>query len=104
MADADKSISEVVNELKELTISYAKQETVDPIKGLGRFVAWGFAGSLLLSIGLILLALAGLRAMQTEFGSWFTGNWSWAPYLIATVVLGVLAVLSIAAINKDAKS
>jgi hypothetical protein len=104
VAQESKSIVQVASELKELTISYAKQETVDPIKGLGRFVAWGFAGSLLLAIGLILLGLAGLRAMQTEFGSWFTGSWSWAPYLIATVVLGVLAVLSIAAINKDAKS
>jgi hypothetical protein len=104
VAQESKSIAQVASELKELTISYAKQETVDPIKGLGRFVAFGFAGSLLLAIGLILLALAGLRAMQTETGDLLDGSMSWAPYLIATVVLAILAVVAIAAINKDAKS
>ena len=99
----DKSIPEVVNELKELTINYARQETIDPIKGLGRFVAYGVGGSLVLAIGLGMLGLAGLRALQTETGSRFTGNWSWLPYLIATAVLGLIAVLAIFQISKDGR-
>ena len=98
-----KSIPQVVSELKELTVDYAKQETIDPLRGLGRFVAFGVGGSLVLAIGLSLLGLAGLRAMQSETGTAFTGNWSWAPYLIATAVLAVLAVLAILAIKKDGK-
>jgi len=98
-----KSIPQVMTELKELTISYAKQETIDPLKGLQRFVGYGIGGSLVLSIGLILLGLSGLRYMQTETGTRFTGNWSWAPYLITTLVLGGFAALSIRAISKDAK-
>ena len=102
-AQEPKSIPQVVSELKELTITYAKQETVDPIKGLGRFVAYGVGGSFLLAIGLSMLGLAGLRAMQTETGTTFTGSWSWAPYVVATVVLAALAALAILAIRKDAR-
>ncbi len=89
-----KPIGEVVSELVDLTKAYAKQETVDPLKGLGRYLAYGLAGSLLLGIGVILLVLAGLRALQTETGTTFTGNWSWAPYVIVLVV--VLAVIGLA--------
>ncbi|HVM55085.1 MAG TPA: hypothetical protein VM262_18005 [Acidimicrobiales bacterium] len=78
----DRSLPAQLAELWDLVRAYAKQETVEPIKGLGRSAAFGVAGSLLVSIGLVLLVLAGLRALQTETGTTFTGNWSWAPYLI----------------------
>ncbi len=99
-ADQDKSVPQVLGELKDLTVSYAKQETVDPLKGLARFVGFGVGGSFLLGIGLCLLGLAGLRALQTETGETFTGGWSWAPYLITTGVLGVFAFLAVLAIKE----
>jgi hypothetical protein len=40
----------------------------------------------------VLLLLGGLRALQTQTGSTFQGNWSWAPYLIA-VAAGLLLIL-----------
>ena len=78
----DRSLPAQLAELWDLVRAYTKQETVEPIKGIGRSAAFGVAGSLLVSIGLVLLVLAGLRALQTETGTTFTGNWSWAPYLI----------------------
>lgn len=81
---------ETVGELKELVIDYAKQETVDPLKGLGRYVGLGLGGALLLFLGLFLLALGALRALQTETTA-LTGNWSWAPYAIVFVVLIAVA-------------
>jgi hypothetical protein len=89
-----KSIPEVISELWELTREYAKQETIDPLKGLGRFLGFGVPGALLLGTGCILLLLSGLRALQTETGSTFTGNWSWAPYLI--VMAGGLLLMGLA--------
>jgi len=92
---SDKSVPVLAAETWDLVRAYAKQETVDPIKGLGRYAAFGVGGSLLLSIGLVLLLVGGLRALQTETGSTFDGNWSWVPYLIvlaaAALVLALVA-------------
>lgn len=97
----DKSVPQVLGELKELTVTYAKQETVEPIKGLGRFVGYGAGGSFLLGIGICLLSLGLLRFLQTETDGTFDGFWTWAPYLITFVVLAVLAFLAVRAIDKD---
>ncbi len=80
-------------EFVDLVVAYAKQETLGPLRGLGRFVAFGVSGSVALSIGVPLLLLALLRALQTETGSTFGGNLSWLPYLItAGAALGVLGL------------
>lgn len=95
----DKSIPTLASELWQLVVTYVKQETVVPIKGLGRFVAWGVAGSALLSVGLLLLVVSLLRALQTETDTTFTGNWSWAPYVITLVACAVVAALAARAIK-----
>lgn len=83
-----------VTELWELLIAYVKQETVDPLKKLGRYVAMGVTGAILLGLGLVLLVMAGLRALQDETGTTFTGNWSWVPYAIVLIVgVAVMALL-----------
>lgn len=77
------------SQLWTLVVAYLKQETVQPIKGLGRFVAFGVAGSMVGAVGLVLLVVAGLRAMQEEVGA-FGGAHSWIPYLVCgagTVVI-----------------
>jgi hypothetical protein len=102
-----KPVGDVAGELWELTKAYAKQETVDPLKGVGRYLAFGVAGSLTLGIGVILLLLAALRALQTETGTALQGNWSWVPYLVVLVVgagLIGLAVSRIGAASNDSKS
>ncbi|RPI21445.1 MAG: hypothetical protein EHM57_06615, partial [Actinobacteria bacterium] len=48
----------------QLIKDYIRQETIGPLKGIGRFIAFGLAGTVLLGVGLILLLLAGLRALQ----------------------------------------
>jgi hypothetical protein len=73
-----------------LLIAYIKQETLDPLKGLGRFVLFGVAGSVAIAVGTVLLLVAALRVLQTETGA-FHGNLSWLPYLIVTG-LGVAIV------------
>lgn len=93
-------------ELRELVVTYAKQETVEPVKRLGRFVARGLLGSALTSIGAVLLALAGLRLLQSEAGGAFDGNWSWVPYLIVLAgcaLVALLAVRSIGAPRRQAR-
>lgn len=93
----DKSVGTIVSELWTLTVDYAKQEIKDPLTGLASYVAWGVATMVLVGVGSILLAIGALRALQTETGSTFTGNLSWAPYGIvlagALVVLGIVGTL-----------
>ena len=38
----------------QLTVDYLKQETVEPLKGLGRFLYMGIAGSFFLAFGILL--------------------------------------------------
>lgn len=85
---------QTVRELKALVIAYAKQETVDPLKGLARYVAFGVAGAVLIGTGFVFLAVGALRALQGDHrGPHFTGNWSWAPYAIVVVAsFGVAAL------------
>jgi len=98
--DSAKSIPQVASELWELSTAYARQETIDPLKGLGRFLGYGVGGALLFAIGSILLLLGVLRALQTETGTTFTGNLSWAPYLITVVAALVLIGLVVLRIVK----
>jgi hypothetical protein len=99
-----KSTTETISELKTLLVDYAKQETLTPLKGVGRYLAWGVAGSVLVTTGVVLLALAGLRALQTETGTRFTGNLSWLPYLIVLVGLVLVALAAVKAIQGRKKS
>ncbi|MBV8949863.1 MAG: phage holin family protein [Actinobacteria bacterium] len=82
-----RPLPQVASELWDLVVGYFKQETLDPFKQLLRFVAFGVVGAFLLGCGVILLSVSALRALQTETGDTFGGNWSWAPYAIVTAAL-----------------
>jgi hypothetical protein len=84
----------------QLTVDYLKQEVVAPLRGLGRFLYMGIAGSFFLAFGLLLILLGVLRLLQTETGTALEGDWSWVPYAV-TVVLGV-AVIAVAALRIQA--
>lgn len=88
------------NETVRLVIDYVKQETLDPLKGLGRFVAAGIAGSVALAAGVVVLSVGLLRLLQTETGSAFTGNLSWLPYVICAVVLVAVGASAAVAIGR----
>ena len=100
----DKSLVDQVKELWQLVLAYFKQETVEPVRNLGRFVLLGVAGSLVLGLGLVLLMLAGLRALQTETGSHLQGNNSWIPYVIVLVASFILIGAAVAGISKSRPS
>ena len=95
-----KSTPEVATEMWGLTKDYARQETVEPLKGVGRYLGYGTAGALLLGVGVILLMLAGLRALQTETGDALDGNLSWLPYIIVLVVASALVGWAVTRISK----
>jgi len=80
-------LPQLVTEVWELIVAYFKQETIVPLRQLGRWIAFGILGALLLGAGVLLFAMAGLRARQEETGTTFTGNLSWIPYMIMFAAL-----------------
>ncbi len=88
------------SEAVQLVIDYVKQETLEPLKGLGRYVLFGVAGSVALSIGLVIVAVGFLRLLQGETGTAFTGNLSWIPYLICAAAVVAVAALCVWAIGR----
>ncbi len=94
----DVSLGEVIDFVK----AYAKQETIGPLKGAGRWLGFGFAGAFALGLGLVFVLLGLLRLVQVEFDSWATdGAWSWAPYLLVFVVAAVLLYVTIKRIQQS---
>jgi hypothetical protein len=80
-------LPQLVTELRDLVVRYLREQTLLPLQKLGRYVGFGVLGSLLLGFGVVFLGMSGLRALQTETGDTFSGDWSWVPYLIMFVAL-----------------
>ncbi|MBK5288836.1 MAG: phage holin family protein [Acidimicrobiia bacterium] len=93
MADKPAPIPQAIAELWQLVLAYFKQETTEPLKALGKVVAFGIAGSLLIGTGVVFAALGFLRWLQHDAADTFDGNWSFAPYLIVIATLLVVGAL-----------
>lgn len=78
----------------QLTIDYLKQETLEPLKGLGRFLAYGLAGSFAIAVGVLLGLVGVLRLLQDETGTHLAGDWSWVPYFVVSAVGAAVAGLA----------
>jgi hypothetical protein len=90
-AKKKKSLPGEAQDLFQLVVGYAKQETIDPVKSLGRYIGVGMAGALLSSLGALLLLLGVLRLLQTETGDTFDGNWNFVPYVVVLAVSAAIA-------------
>jgi hypothetical protein len=90
-----------IRELWDLVLTYLKQETIDPIKGLGRYVAYGLAGSVALAVAAILLLLGILRLLQDRTGDLFAGRLHWVPYLVVILGCGAVIGASLKAMSID---
>jgi len=83
---------ETVRELQSLVVSYAKQETVEPLKALGRYAGFGFAAALLIGTGVVFIEIGLLRLLTDQTGTALTGNFSWVPYAVVVAVSAAVAV------------
>jgi hypothetical protein len=92
----DGSIGEVIDYVK----TYAQQQTVGPLKGAGRWLAYGAAASFTLAIGLVIMLLGVLRLVQAEWDRSASGSLSWLAYLITLLLTLLLLVLTLMRIKK----
>lgn len=100
-----KKPADQIGELRELVVGYAKQETVEPLKQLKRFLQFGVSGALLIAVGIGFLLLGLLRGLQqldvfngpTQRDGW---HGSWLIYVI-TIFAGVIVIgLAVAAARR----
>ena len=89
-----------IPELIEFVRSYVKQETVEPLRGVGRWIAFGAAGALCLGLGLVIVLLGVLRLVEEEWPRTASGSWSWVAYLITVLVAIALLVVTLLRIKK----
>lgn len=88
------SVRRDLDEIKSLALRYIKEETIQPVKEMGRFVAWGALGSLLVGFGFFFLLLGALRFLQYQFKV-LDGTLSWIPYLIVVVLAAIIIALTL---------
>lgn len=106
MAEA-KSPVDHFNEFATLVKDYAKQETVDPLKNLGRYLGFGLAGSVSFGVGVVFLLLALLRGLQSlsvfDQDGLEPGSTTIAPYAITMLVGLAIAGIFAMMISRDSK-
>jgi hypothetical protein len=100
VAPSLKNVPDILQDLKDLLISYAKQETVDPLRNLGRYLGFGLAGISLLTLGTFLVGMALLRFVQTMTGDWVNDPWSWVPYLAPIAFYVLVIVIAVSRIGR----
>lgn len=91
-----EQVSDIVDTVK----AYARQETIEPLRGAARWVAVGTAAALSLGLAMVFLALAVLRLSQDLGGTALDGSWSFVHYLIALLVMAVVVGLAIQRISQ----
>lgn len=86
-------IPQLVTELVDMSKAYLQQETLDPLRRVGRYAGFSLGGGLLLAMGWLLLAIA--------FARWITALlpegelWEVLAYAIAAISSLVVAGVSV---------
>jgi hypothetical protein len=93
-----------VTDLVDCVKQYAKQETIDPIRGAARWVAVGTIASVSLGLALTFFALAILRLSQYLGGETLAASWSFLHYLITFVVVSVFVAVSLSRVQQRSLS
>lgn len=95
------STQDKVEDLAVATKDYAVEQILGPIRGAGRWLAFGLAGALAMGIGLLFGLLAMLRLVQDLGGGALDGAWSFVPYLVTAAGAGPVIAYSLSRINTE---
>lgn len=79
-----RDLPDMITDLVELSKEYLRQEAFGPARRVGKVTAFSLGGALLVGVGLVLISVAGMRAVVSTLPE----AWTWAGYLISALVLG----------------
>lgn len=96
-AGSQPSIGDVV----QYVTTYARQETIGPLKGAGRWIGYGLVSAVLLGLGMVIVLLGLLRLIQTEWDRAASGSLSWLAYVLVLVVCVALIALVVSRIKQS---
>jgi hypothetical protein len=90
---SDAAAANALEEFVELSKEYVKQETLDPLKSMGRRLGFGVLGAVCVGMGSVMLGVGLLRAVTRFVSPTTKGALSAAPYLVAGIgLVGFLAL------------
>ncbi len=89
-------VSDVIDSVKQ----YARQETLDPLRGAVRWMLFGVVGAIFVGLGVVLVAVGVLRLSQDLLESQLSGSWSFVHYAIAAGFGLLIVVLALFRIQK----
>lgn len=79
---------------------YARQETLEPLKGAARWVGVGSVAALSLGLALVFSTLGILRLSQDLGGTTLDGSWSFVHYVITLCVVAVLVFVTFSRVSQ----
>ena len=85
----------------DLGVSYAKQETIEPLRGALRWILWGLASMAFICTGLVFLVLGVVRVSQDVLGESFQHSWSFVSYFVGVLACGIVVAFALSSIKKD---
>ena len=89
-----------VGDLFDSVKQYARQETLEPIKGAVRWVAVGTLAALCLGLALVFTALGILRLSQDLGGTTLDGSWSFLHYFITLSIVAILVAVTFSRVSR----
>ena len=89
-----------VGDLYDSVKQYARQETLEPIKGAVRWVAVGTLAALCLGLALVFAALGILRLSQDLGGTTLDGSWSFLHYFITLSIVAILVAVTFSRVSR----
>ena len=89
-----------VGDLVDSVKQYARQETLEPLKGAIRWVAVGSLAALCLGLALVFVALGVLRLSQDLGGTFLDGSWSFIHYFITLCVVAALVAVTFSRVSR----
>ena len=87
-----REIPQLASELLQMSREYLREQTIEPLKRLGKHAGMGFGGALVLSMGSVFLTLAlygGLKVWLPE-GEWWIVLARFATGMAAASMAGII--------------
>ena len=93
-----------VEELFASVKDYARQETLEPLRGAVRWVGVGSIAALSLGLALVYVSLGVLRFSQDMGGSVLDGSWSFVHYFLTLFVVAIVVAITFSRVSRRSLS